>query len=95
MIKLLIYDEYISSKPEIIYFKSINEIYKYILDFINNDLEDQKLYISGLKGIKECHLKKYKNYLISNNKLYYYGEYSEYKKEKPYLLKFIIDRNTI
>jgi hypothetical protein len=91
MTKLFIYNEYISSEPEILYFKSIVQTRKYILDIINNNLEQQIYYVSGLKGNKISHLNKYKKFLINNNKLYYYGEYKQYSNKLPYLFKFIIN----
>ena len=90
-------DPYSSSNiPNTYLFKNKKNAYEFVLEEINNMLEGQNNYVCGLKGDKNSHLCKYKNFLEENSMLYYYGEYQNYYETlEPYEYKYKIEQKTI
>ena len=82
--------------PLTILFSNYNNARKYILEDINNSLEEQKNYISGLKGVKDIHMEKYREFLYENDEVYFYGEYKDYYNTlEPYEIKYKIELKEI
>ena len=89
---------YHSNLPIITIFYEKKSAYKFIISEVEYLLEEQSKNISGLNGDKNKHIQKYKEFLKTNNELYYYGEYLDYylhNELEPYEIKYKIESKII
>lgn len=71
-------------------FTSKEEAQEFIIDDIYYQLTQQENFVSGLKGNKQKHIEKYKNYLYQNDEVYFFGEYNEISCNSEFVYKYWI-----
>ena len=93
---VLIINPYFSRVPEILLFKTKFEAVQFIINEIDSQLENQKTFVSGLKGDKDTHMANYKKFLEEYNEVYFYGEYRDYfTTYEPYEVRYRIEQKEL
>ena len=71
-------------------FKKKEDAIEFVMEDVEYFLKQQQKFVSGLKGNIDNHLEKYRNYLLENDELYFYGEYNEITNNPEYVYKYWI-----
>ena len=68
-------------------FSNLNDLYVFVKDWLDYELNKQTNFVSGLKGDKNKHIDKYMDDFINKKELKFYGEYNT---NEPYLYKWLV-----